>query len=86
MHQIHRNIYIDMLALHGSKAKKLRSTPQKTENFLYRLQTMLPYEDTRPPKMMMSKKCKIMFMYNMQMIIKSEELSSKHDYEKREQV
>ena len=81
MHQIHRNIYIDMLALHGSKAKKRGRRHKKTEIFfLYKLQTMLPYEDTRPPKMMMSKKCKIMFMYNMQMIIKSEELSSKHNY------
>ena len=44
---------------------------------------MLPYEDTWPPKMMMSKKCKIMFMYNMQMIIKRKELSRKIGKERK---
>ena len=72
---------------HTEAKQKIEVDATKKLNFFYyKLKTVLPYEDTRPSKMMMSKKGKIMFMYNMQMIIKRKELSRKHEHKRKKEI
>ena len=77
-----------MLASHGSKAKNRGRRHKKLMFFLIQITDCASIRrHTAAEDDDEQKKGKIMFTYNMQMIIKSEELSSKHVYErKREQV